>query len=121
MKPPNRHIDRDSNSTSALWTNLYNLLGIGYKSFKDSVGFTHDCCTLIRALELAYKTSIHAPKGKTPEKLEKALNPEIPADTLKKDLVDIHPTESSFKLLIDKVRHHSNQSINDSFEYAKQK
>ncbi|MBW0528933.1 hypothetical protein O181_068648 [Austropuccinia psidii MF-1] len=28
--------------------------------FKDSDGFTHDWCTLIQALELAYKTSIHS-------------------------------------------------------------
>ncbi|MBW0538436.1 hypothetical protein O181_078151 [Austropuccinia psidii MF-1] len=37
--------------------------------FKDSDGFTHDWCTLIPALELAYKTSIHASTGKTPEML----------------------------------------------------
>ncbi|MBW0532096.1 hypothetical protein O181_071811 [Austropuccinia psidii MF-1] len=30
---------------------------------KDSDGFTHDWCTLIQALELAYKTSIHASTG----------------------------------------------------------
>ncbi|MBW0533742.1 hypothetical protein O181_073457 [Austropuccinia psidii MF-1] len=35
--------------------------------FKDSDGFTHDWCTLIPALELAYKTSIHSSTGKTPE------------------------------------------------------
>ncbi|MBW0560145.1 hypothetical protein O181_099860 [Austropuccinia psidii MF-1] len=34
--------------------------------FKDSDGFTHDWCTLIPALELAYKTSIHASTGNTP-------------------------------------------------------
>ncbi|MBW0537687.1 hypothetical protein O181_077402 [Austropuccinia psidii MF-1] len=28
--------------------------------FKDSYGFTHDWCTSIPALELAYKTSIHS-------------------------------------------------------------
>ncbi|MBW0491800.1 hypothetical protein O181_031515 [Austropuccinia psidii MF-1] len=28
--------------------------------FKDSDGFTHYCCTLIPALELAYKTSVHS-------------------------------------------------------------
>ncbi|MBW0561511.1 hypothetical protein O181_101226 [Austropuccinia psidii MF-1] len=28
--------------------------------FKDSDSFTHDWCTLIPALELAYKTSIHS-------------------------------------------------------------
>ncbi|MBW0551021.1 hypothetical protein O181_090736 [Austropuccinia psidii MF-1] len=89
--------------------------------FKDSDGFTHDWCTLIPALELAYKTSIHASTGKTPAMLEKGWNPKLPIDTLKKDLIDIHPTASSFKLLLDKVRHHANQSMNDAFEYAKQK
>ncbi|MBW0530883.1 hypothetical protein O181_070598 [Austropuccinia psidii MF-1] len=33
---------------------------------KYSVGFTHDWCTLIPALQLAYKTSIHSSTGKTP-------------------------------------------------------
>ncbi|MBW0557071.1 hypothetical protein O181_096786 [Austropuccinia psidii MF-1] len=33
--------------------------------FKDSDGFTHDWCTLIPALELVYKTSIHSSTGKT--------------------------------------------------------
>ncbi|MBW0509873.1 hypothetical protein O181_049588 [Austropuccinia psidii MF-1] len=89
--------------------------------FKDSDGFTHGWCTLITALELAYKTSIHASKGKTPAILGKGWNPKLPVNTLKKDLVDIHPTASRFKLLPDKVRHHENQSINDSFEYSKKK
>ncbi|MBW0558788.1 hypothetical protein O181_098503 [Austropuccinia psidii MF-1] len=53
--------------------------------------------------------------------LEKEWNPKLPVDTLKKDLVDIHPTASRFKLLIDKVRHNAKQSMNDAFEYAKQK
>ncbi|MBW0571264.1 hypothetical protein O181_110979 [Austropuccinia psidii MF-1] len=52
--------------------------------------------------------------------LEKGWNPKLPVDTLKTDLVNIHPTASSFKLLLDKVRHHANQSMNDAFEYAKQ-
>ncbi|MBW0559907.1 hypothetical protein O181_099622 [Austropuccinia psidii MF-1] len=89
--------------------------------FKDSDGFTHDWCTLIPALELAYKTSIHASTGKTPAMLEKGWNPKLPVYTLKKDLVDIHPTASRFKLLLDKVRQHANKNINDAFEYAKQK
>ncbi|MBW0583457.1 hypothetical protein O181_123172 [Austropuccinia psidii MF-1] len=53
--------------------------------------------------------------------LEKGWNPKLPADTLMKDLVDIHPTASSFKLLLDKVRHHAEKSMNDAFEYARQK
>ncbi|MBW0573037.1 hypothetical protein O181_112752 [Austropuccinia psidii MF-1] len=88
---------------------------------KDFDGFTHDWGTLIPALEIAYKTSIDASTGKTHEMLEKGWNPKLPVDTLKKDLVDIHPTASSFELLLDKLRHHENQSMNDAFEYAKQK
>ncbi|MBW0542274.1 hypothetical protein O181_081989 [Austropuccinia psidii MF-1] len=64
--------------------------------FKDSDGFTHDWCTLIHALELAYKTSVHSSTGQTPAMLEKGWNPRLPADTLKKDLIEIHPTASSF-------------------------
>ncbi|MBW0572552.1 hypothetical protein O181_112267 [Austropuccinia psidii MF-1] len=70
--------------------------------FEDSDGFTHDCCTLIPELELAYKTSIHASTGKTPAMLEKEWKPKLP-------------------LLLDEVRHHENQSLNDYLEYAKQK
>ncbi|MBW0546541.1 hypothetical protein O181_086256 [Austropuccinia psidii MF-1] len=39
--------------------------------FKDCDGFTHDWCTLLPALELEYKTSIHASTTKTPATLEK--------------------------------------------------
>ncbi|MBW0520605.1 hypothetical protein O181_060320 [Austropuccinia psidii MF-1] len=89
--------------------------------FKDSYGFTHDCCTLIPALELAYKTSFHSSTGHTPAMLEKGWNQRLPADTLRKDLIDIHPTASSFKIMLDKVKNHAKQSMNDAFEYAKQK
>ncbi|MBW0464074.1 hypothetical protein O181_003789 [Austropuccinia psidii MF-1] len=86
--------------------------------FKYSDGFTHDWCTLFPELKLAYKTCIHSSTGKTPAILEKGWNPKLPVDTLKKDLVYIHSTASSFKLLVDKVRNHANQSMNDSFEYS---
>ncbi|MBW0515419.1 hypothetical protein O181_055134 [Austropuccinia psidii MF-1] len=89
--------------------------------FEYSDGFTHDWCTLIPALKLAHKASIHASTSKTPAMLEKGWNPKLPIDTLKKYLVDIHPTSSSFKLLLDKVRNHEKQGTNDTFEYAKQK
>ncbi|MBW0578859.1 hypothetical protein O181_118574 [Austropuccinia psidii MF-1] len=88
--------------------------------FKDSDGFTHDWCTLIPALELAYRTSIHSSTGKTPARLEKGWNPIRPYDTLKKDLVDIHPTASSLKIMLDKARHHANRCMQDSFKYAKE-
>ncbi|MBW0529125.1 hypothetical protein O181_068840 [Austropuccinia psidii MF-1] len=89
--------------------------------FKDSDGFTHYWCTLIPALELAYKTSIHSSNGKTPAMLEKGWNPRIPYDTLKKDLVDIHPTASSVKIMLDKVRHHAKECMQHLFKYAKER
>ncbi|MBW0491204.1 hypothetical protein O181_030919 [Austropuccinia psidii MF-1] len=89
--------------------------------FKDSDGFTHDWCTLIPDLELAYKTSIHSSTVKTPEMLEKGYNTRIPYDTLKNDLVDIHPTARSFKLMLDNTRHHANRCMQDSFDYAKER
>ncbi|MBW0537811.1 hypothetical protein O181_077526 [Austropuccinia psidii MF-1] len=52
--------------------------------FKDSDCFNHDWCTLIPALELEYKTSIHSANGKTPAMLEKGWNPRLPYDNLKK-------------------------------------
>ncbi|MBW0589125.1 hypothetical protein O181_128840 [Austropuccinia psidii MF-1] len=53
--------------------------------------------------------------------LEKVWNPRLPYDTLKKDLVDIHPAESSFSIMLDKARHHENRCMQDSFKYAKEK
>ncbi|MBW0515947.1 hypothetical protein O181_055662 [Austropuccinia psidii MF-1] len=43
--------------------------------------------------------------------LEKGWNSRLPYDTLKEDLLDIHPTASSFKLMIDKERHHENRCM----------
>ncbi|MBW0529336.1 hypothetical protein O181_069051 [Austropuccinia psidii MF-1] len=79
--------------------------------FKDSDCFAHDWCTLIPALKLAYKKLIHSSTGNTPAMLEKGWNPILPYDTLKKDLVDIHPTASSFNLMLDKARHHEKRCM----------
>ncbi|MBW0546985.1 hypothetical protein O181_086700 [Austropuccinia psidii MF-1] len=89
--------------------------------FKDSNGFTHDWCTLIPAYELAYKTSVDSSTGQTPAMLEKGWNPRLPAYTLRRDLIGIHPKASSFKIILDKVKNHAKQSMNDAFDYAKQK
>ncbi|MBW0519494.1 hypothetical protein O181_059209 [Austropuccinia psidii MF-1] len=53
--------------------------------------------------------------------LEKGWNPRLSADTLRKDFIDIHPTASSLHIMLDKVKHHAKQSMNDAFDYAKQK
>ncbi|MBW0515448.1 hypothetical protein O181_055163 [Austropuccinia psidii MF-1] len=89
--------------------------------FKDSDGSNHDWCTPIPALKLAYKTSVHSSTGQTPAILEKGWNPRLPENTLRKDLIDIHHTASSFKLMLEKVKHHAKQSMNEAFDYAKQK
>ncbi|MBW0579931.1 hypothetical protein O181_119646 [Austropuccinia psidii MF-1] len=89
--------------------------------FKDSDGFTHDWCMLIPALRLAYETLVHSSTGKTPAMLEKGWNPRPPEDTLRKDLIEINPTASSFNIMLDKVKNNAKQSMNDTFDYAKQK
>ncbi|MBW0574716.1 hypothetical protein O181_114431 [Austropuccinia psidii MF-1] len=89
--------------------------------FKDSDGFTHYWCTLIPALELAYKTSVHSSTGQTPAMLKKGWNPRLRADTLRKYFIDNHPTASSFKITLDKVKHHAKQRMDDAFDYSKQK
>ncbi|MBW0544449.1 hypothetical protein O181_084164 [Austropuccinia psidii MF-1] len=75
--------------------------------FKDSDSFNNDCCTLIPAVKLAYKTLVHSSTGQIPAILEEGWNQRFPKDTLRKDLIDIHPTGSSFKIMLDKVKHHA--------------
>ncbi|MBW0513658.1 hypothetical protein O181_053373 [Austropuccinia psidii MF-1] len=89
--------------------------------FKDCDGFTHDLCTILPELELPYKTSIHASTNQTPAILEKAWNPKLPQDSLRKDLVEIHPTAARFKGMLEKTRKHAGNCVEDSFEYSKDK
>ncbi|MBW0516038.1 hypothetical protein O181_055753 [Austropuccinia psidii MF-1] len=65
--------------------------------------FTHYWFTLLQALELAYKTSIHGSTNKTPAILEKGWNPKLAQDPLRKDFVEMHPTASSLKGMPDKL------------------
>ncbi|MBW0584480.1 hypothetical protein O181_124195 [Austropuccinia psidii MF-1] len=89
--------------------------------FKYCDGFTHDWCTLLTALQLAYKTSIHAITNQTPAVVEKGWNPRLPRDSLRKDLVELNPTASSFKGMLKKARKHAVRCREDSFAYAKDK
>ncbi|MBW0593672.1 hypothetical protein O181_133387, partial [Austropuccinia psidii MF-1] len=89
--------------------------------FKDSDGFTYDWCTLLPALDLAYKTPIHASTNETPAILEKGWNLKLPQDSLRKDLVEIHPTAARFKGMLDRARRYSLRCMEDSFAYAKDK
>ncbi|MBW0509205.1 hypothetical protein O181_048920 [Austropuccinia psidii MF-1] len=89
--------------------------------FKYCDGFTHDWCTLLPALELEYKKLIHASTNQTPAILEKGWNPKLPQDSLRKELVEIHPTASSSKGMLDRDRKHAVRFMEDSFAYAKDK
>ncbi|MBW0555644.1 hypothetical protein O181_095359 [Austropuccinia psidii MF-1] len=89
--------------------------------FKDCDGFTHDWCTLLPELELAYKTSTHASTNQTPAILVKGWNPKLPQYFLRKDLVEIHPTAARFKGILDRARKHALRCMENSFAYAKDK
>ncbi|MBW0519285.1 hypothetical protein O181_059000 [Austropuccinia psidii MF-1] len=53
--------------------------------------------------------------------LEKGCNPRLPTETMRKDWIEIHPTASSFKIMLDKVKHHSKKSMDYAFDYSKKK
>ncbi|MBW0563617.1 hypothetical protein O181_103332 [Austropuccinia psidii MF-1] len=88
---------------------------------KDSDGITHYLCTSIPSLELKYKKSVNYSTGQTPVMLEKGWNSRLPEDTLRKKFIEIHPTVSSFKIFLDRVKHNPKERINDALEYARQK
>ncbi|MBW0473621.1 hypothetical protein O181_013336 [Austropuccinia psidii MF-1] len=69
---------------------------------KECDGLTHDWCTLLPALELAYKTSIHASTNQTPSVLRRGWNPR-------------------FTGILDNARKHAVRCIEDSFAYFKDK
>ncbi|MBW0563238.1 hypothetical protein O181_102953 [Austropuccinia psidii MF-1] len=75
--------------------------------FNDGYGFTHHWCTLLPALELAYKTSIHASTNQTSAIQEKGWNPKLSQDSLRKDLVELHPRASTFKGILGRARKHA--------------
>ncbi|MBW0500282.1 hypothetical protein O181_039997 [Austropuccinia psidii MF-1] len=70
---------------------------------------------------MADKASTHYSTGKTPAIFEKGWNPRFPYDTFRNYLVDIHPTASSFKIILDKAIHHANRCMQYSFKYAKRR
>ncbi|MBW0494512.1 hypothetical protein O181_034227 [Austropuccinia psidii MF-1] len=73
---------------------------------KDYDGYTHKWCTLIPVLELACKISLLACTNQTPSILEKGCDVRLPQDSLSHDLVEIHPTATIFKGIIDKAIKH---------------
>ncbi|MBW0491485.1 hypothetical protein O181_031200 [Austropuccinia psidii MF-1] len=60
--------------------------------YNNHEGYTHDCITIIPAIQLAYNTSQNSTTAKSPSMVKKGWNPLIPVDHVKKDLLTIHPT-----------------------------
>ncbi|MBW0468343.1 hypothetical protein O181_008058 [Austropuccinia psidii MF-1] len=63
---------------------------------KDHEGYTHEWVTPLPAVQLAYNTSQHSTKGRTPALVQKGWNPLFPVDHLKRNLLTIHPTAKDF-------------------------
>ncbi|MBW0516738.1 hypothetical protein O181_056453 [Austropuccinia psidii MF-1] len=109
--------DRDPKFTSALWTSIHKLFGTNLPS---STAYHPQTDRLAERMIQTLQDIIRR-FCQTPAILEKGWNPRLPADTLRKYLIDIHPTASSFKITLDKVKHHAKKSMNDAFDYEKQK
>ncbi|MBW0524440.1 hypothetical protein O181_064155 [Austropuccinia psidii MF-1] len=75
----------------------------------------------IEGIKLAYKTYTHASTNQTPALLEKGWNPKLPQYYLRKDLVEIHPTDTRFKVILDRARKHELRCMEDSVAYSKDK
>ncbi|MBW0548552.1 hypothetical protein O181_088267 [Austropuccinia psidii MF-1] len=97
--------NRDPKSTSALWKNLHQLFwtelvfSTAYHPQTDGLAER-----MIQTLEdMEYKKSIHASTNQTPAIVEKGWNPKLPQDSLRKDLVEIHPTAARFKSMLEKL------------------
>ncbi|MBW0461508.1 hypothetical protein O181_001223 [Austropuccinia psidii MF-1] len=106
--------DRDPKFTSALWTNLQQLFGTK-SSFSTAYHPQTDGLAerMIQTLEdMCQSSSCYSTKR---------TQPKLTQDSLRKELVEIHPTAASFKGILDKARKHAVRCMEDSFAYAKDK
>ncbi|MBW0579388.1 hypothetical protein O181_119103, partial [Austropuccinia psidii MF-1] len=74
--------------------------------------------------KLSFSTAYHPPTDGLAERMIQTLediNPKLPQDSLREDLVEIHPTAARFKGMIDKTRKHAVRCMEDSFSYVKDK
>ncbi|MBW0547535.1 hypothetical protein O181_087250 [Austropuccinia psidii MF-1] len=98
--------DRDPKFTSAPWTNLHQLFGTKLSFFTVHHPQTDGLAErMIQTLEEMKRDGI----------------PTLPRDSLRKDLIKIHPKAASFKGMLDKARKHTVRCMEDSFAYAKDK
>ncbi|MBW0516607.1 hypothetical protein O181_056322 [Austropuccinia psidii MF-1] len=104
--------DRDPKFNSALWTNLHQMFGTKL-SFSTTYHSQTDGLAERMIQTLEDMTSIHSCTNQTPDILEKGWNPKLPQDSLRKDLVEIHPTAASFKGILEKATKHAVRCMED--------
>ncbi|MBW0497889.1 hypothetical protein O181_037604 [Austropuccinia psidii MF-1] len=103
--------DRDPKFTLELWKNIHQLsrtklsFSTAYHPKADGLAER-----MIQTLE-----------DMTPTILKKGWNPQLPQYSLRKDLVETHPTAASFKEMIKKARKHVVRCMEDTFAYSKDK
>ncbi|MBW0566495.1 hypothetical protein O181_106210 [Austropuccinia psidii MF-1] len=112
--------DRDPKFTSELWINLHQLFGTKV-SFSTPYHPQTDSLAERMIQTLEDMTSIYASTNQTPAILKKGWYPKLPQDSLRKELVERHPTAASFKGMLDKARKHAVRCMKDSFAYDKDK
>ncbi|MBW0510304.1 hypothetical protein O181_050019 [Austropuccinia psidii MF-1] len=71
---------------------------------KECDRLNHYWCTILPKSEVTFKESIHSSTNQTLAILEKRWNPRLPHDSLREDLVEINPTASIFKGMLEKAR-----------------
>ncbi|MBW0587041.1 hypothetical protein O181_126756 [Austropuccinia psidii MF-1] len=112
--------DRDPKFTSEFWTNLYEMLGTkiafstAYHPQTDGLAER-----MIQKME-AILRSQNCTTGKTPALVEIGLNPLLPADHLKKNLLTIHPTASDFHDMWKRACDTAARCIAEAKDYHKQ-
>ncbi|MBW0469785.1 hypothetical protein O181_009500 [Austropuccinia psidii MF-1] len=100
--------DRDPKLTSVLWKNLHQLFGtklfFSTAKYPQTDGLAE---RMITTLEDVVR------------RFWKGYNLKLPQDLLRKDLLEIHPTASSFKGMLEKARKHAIKCMEDSCAYSK--
>ncbi|MBW0548394.1 hypothetical protein O181_088109 [Austropuccinia psidii MF-1] len=103
---------------------LEDMVGIFFShglGLKDCDVLIHYLCNLLPEFELEYKTSINASTNQNLAILEEGLNQRLIQDSLTKNFLEIHPTASSFKGILDKTIKYAVRCMEGSFAYAKDK
>ncbi|MBW0534204.1 hypothetical protein O181_073919 [Austropuccinia psidii MF-1] len=89
--------------------------------YKEHEGYTHYWLTLLPEVQLDYNASQHSTTGKTPSLVEKGWSPLLPVYHLKKNLLNIHPTDKDFHEMWKIACDTASKLISEAKEYKFQR